>query len=183
MKKIALLLLTFTFASCATIARHEASADVLALVNALRDRNLYEIEARIDKNSLKYQALNIAREILIEEASQRIGHGLGGQIAAVAAVDLLNPVIESLAERVVEPDAIAFFARQAGLQQQTAMPSRMETTIAIRPIDNNRVCIPNPQNNRCVLYFNKFPDRWKLVAIDEAELRAKIRALSRPNIR
>lgn len=179
MKKLILTLLLAGLAGCATIARHEASNDVLALVNALRDRNLYEIEARIDKTSLKYQAMNIAREILIEEASQRIGHGLGGQIAAVAAVDMLNPVIEGLAARVVEPDAIAFFARQIGLSQQTAMPSRVEATIAIRPIDNSRVCVPNPQNNRCVLYFNKFPDRWKLVAIDEAELRAKIRTLRR----
>lgn len=174
MKKITLIFLTIALASCATIARHEASADVLALVNALRDRNLYEIEARIDKNSLKSQAMQIAREIVIAEASQRIGHGIGGQIAAVAAVDVLNPVIEGLAARVVEPDAIAFFARNAGLNQQTAMPSRMEATIAIRPIDNNRVCVPNPQSNRCVLYFNKFPDNWKLVAIDEAELRANI---------
>jgi hypothetical protein len=176
-RKTLILIFSLALSSCATISRHDASSDVLALVSALRDGNLYEIEAHIDKNSLKYQAMQIAREILIEEASQRIGHGIGGQIAAVAAVDMLNPVIESLAARAVEPDAIAFFARKAGLRQQTAMPSRIEATIAIRPIDNNRICVPNPQTNRCVLYFNKFPDRWKLVAIDEAELRQKLRAL------
>lgn len=178
MKKfVPLLFATIVVAGCATNVRHEASGDILALANALRDRNLSEIEAHIDKRALKYQAMQIAREVAIEEGARRMGNSMGAQVAAVAAADLLNPVIEALATRAVEPDALAYFARSAGLSQQTQMPSRTTATFAIKAIDNGRVCVPD-NHAHCVLYFNKFADRWRLAGVDDAVLRAKMRSFA-----
>jgi hypothetical protein len=174
MKKL-LLLPIILITSCATATNYGAADDIRKFVLALQSRDMRAIDQYTDRRALKAQAMVIAREVAIEQASSRMGNGFTAQVAAVAAADLISPIIETLAERAVAPDNMAQMARRAGLNAQTQIPSRTQAAFALQTIDSNRVCAPDPQTKRCLLIFAKYPNNWKLVGFDEAILKEKMR--------
>jgi hypothetical protein len=74
---------------------------------------------------------------------------------------------------------LADLARRSGLTPETRLPGRTITAIALKRVPDGRVCAPDPQTKGCLLYFGKYPSGWKLNAIDEVALRARL-ALRRP---
>lgn len=161
--------------SCATATSYSAADDVRALAIGLRDRNYAAIESHIDKRALKAQAMQIARDVAIEEGAKQLGNGLGAQVASIAAVDALKPVIEALADRAIEPDALAYFARQAGVNENLQIPSRFRATLALKSVNDGRVCVVDDKTKRCMLYFGKYENGWRLNGIDETTLRLRIK--------
>lgn len=159
-------------AGCATgRGPSEASNDVRAFAMALRDRNISGIESRIDRPALQGQVNGLARAIAAEEISKRTG---GSALLGMLGADLASPIIETLARRALEPDMLADIAQRAGLTADRPVPGRMVTAIALRRVPDGRVCAPDPQTRGCLLYFGQYPSGWKLNAIDEVALRARL---------
>jgi Protein of unknown function (DUF2939) len=162
-------------AGCATgPGPSEASTDVRAFAMALRDRDLAAIESRIDRPALQGQVNGLARAIAADEIAKRTGGGGTGAILGLFGADLAAPIIERLAKRALEPDVLADIARRAGLTPETRLPGRTITSLALRSVPDGRVCAPDPQTRGCLLYFGKYPSGWKLNAIDETALRARL---------
>jgi hypothetical protein len=172
---IALALLGVLASSCATDpGPSEASADVRAFAMALRDRDMAGIESRIDRQALQGQVNGLARAIASEEIAKRTGGGGTGALLGLFGADLAGPIIERLARRALEPDVLADIARKAGLTPETRLPGRTVTSLVLRSVPDGRVCAPDPQTRGCLLYFGKYPSGWKLNAIDETALRARL---------
>ena len=171
---ITLSLMTAAAGCASGLGPHDASADVRALVMALRDRDPGGIEARIDRQALERQATGVARIMAADEIARRAGGGGAGQVLGVLGADMASPIIERLVRRALEPDILADVARRAGLTPDARVPGRMTTAIALKRVDDTRVCAPDPTTQRCLLYFGKYPSGWKLNGIDETTLRAKI---------
>jgi hypothetical protein len=152
----------------------EASSDVRAFAMALRDRDLPGIEARIDRPALQGQVNGLARAIATDEIAKRAGGGGAGALLGLFGADLAGPIIERLAARALEPDVLADLARRSGLTPETRLPGRTVTSLALRSVPDGRVCSPDPQTRGCLLYFGKYPSGWKLNAIDETALRARM---------
>ena len=171
--KITLVTLTIALvAGCATtLGPNDASDDVRSFAMALRDRNIDGIESRIDRPALQGQVNGLARAIAGEEIAKRTG---GSAFIGMLGADLAAPVIETLVRRALEPDMLADIAQRAGLSAERPIPGRMATAIALRRVPDGRVCAPDPQTRNCLLYFGKYPDGWKLNAIDETALRARL---------
>jgi predicted small secreted protein len=177
MKKIIapFVLVAALAAGCATgPGPSEASADVRAFAMALRDRDMAGIEARIDRPALQGQVNGLARAIAAEEIAKRTGGGGTGSLLGLFGADLAGPIIERIASRALQPDVLADLARRAGLTPETRLPGRTLTAFALRSIPDGRVCAPDPQTRGCLLYFGKYPSGWKLNAIDEVALRARL---------
>ena len=149
----------------------EASNDVRAFAMALRDRNIAGIESRIDRPALQGQVNGIARSIAADEISKRTG---GSALIGMLGADFAAPFIETLARRALEPDMLADIAQRAGLTADRPIPGRMMTAIALRGVGDGRVCAPDPKTRGCLLYFGQYPGGWKLNAIDETALRARL---------
>jgi hypothetical protein len=172
---IAACLTAALLTGCATgPGTSEASADVRAFAMALRDRDMANIEARIDRPALQGQVNGLARALASEEIAKRTGGGGTGAILGLFGADLAGPVIERLARRALEPDVLADIARRAGLTPETRLPGRTVTSLVLRSVPDGRVCAPDPQTRGCLLYFGKYPSGWKLNAIDETALRARL---------
>lgn len=152
----------------------EASADVRAFAMALRDRDLAGIESRIDRPALTGQVNGIARTIAADEIAKRTGGGGTGFVLGLFGADLAAPIIEQITRRALEPDVLADLARRAGLTPETRLPGRTVTAFALRSLPDGRVCAPDPGTRGCLLYFGKYPAGWKLNAIDETALRARL---------
>jgi hypothetical protein len=162
-------------AGCATgPGVSEASSDVRAFAMALRDRDMAGIETRIDRPALQNQVNGLARAIAAEEIAKRTGGGGTGSLLGLFGADLAAPIIERLASRALQPDVLADIARRAGLTPETRLPGRTVTALALRSVPDGRVCAPDPQTRGCLLYFGKYPSGWKLNAIDETALRARL---------
>lgn len=174
MKKT-ILLFCIIFSACATTTNYGAADDILAFAKGLRDNNLNLIESHIDKNALKQQAMTIARDIAIKEASKKMGNGFGAQVAAITAVDILKPVIEAAANEALKPENLSFFARRAGLNNNLEMPSRFKASLALTKIEENKVCVKDPSTKNCILYFGNYGNVWKLNGFDEKALRERIK--------
>jgi hypothetical protein len=172
---IAAMIVATLMSGCATgPGPSEASTDVRAFAMALRDRDMAGIEARIDRPALQSQVNGLARQIASDEIAKRTGGGGTGAILGLFGADLAAPVIERLAARALQPDVLADIARRAGLTPETRLPGRTITSLALRSVPDGRVCAPDPQTRGCLLYFAKYPSGWKLNAIDETALRARM---------
>ncbi len=154
----------------------EASGDIRAFAMALRDRDMAGIESRIDRPALQGQVNGLARAIAGEEIAKRTG---GSALLGLLGADLAAPVIETLARRALEPDVLADLARRSGLTPETRLPGRTVTAFALKGLPDGRVCAPDPQTRGCLLYFGKYPSGWKLNAIDEVALRARLAPAAR----
>lgn len=171
----ALGLVVLALTGCATSpGANEASADVRAFAMALRDRDMAGIESRIDRPALQNQVSGLARAIAAEEIAKRTGGGGTGALLGLFGADLAAPIIERIAGRALQPDVLADIARRAGLTPETRIPGRSVTAFALRSVPDGRVCAPDPQTRGCLLYFGKYPSGWKLNAIDETALRARL---------
>jgi hypothetical protein len=160
----------FGFAACATTTKYGAAGDILEFVTGLQNNDVNMINRHIDRQALKNQAIYIARDVAVKAASEKLGKGMGAQIAAIAAADLAKPVIEALADEALSAENLSFFARRAGLNQNIEMPSRFVAQLALQKISDTKVCIPDTKTNRCALYFGQYPDGWKLYAFDDSVL-------------
>jgi hypothetical protein len=175
-KMVAPLALALALMSgCATGPRpSDAANDVLAFATALRDRDIAGIEARVDRAALLGQISGLARAIAADEVAKRAGGGGTAALLGLFAADMAAPMIDSLSQWALEPDILADLARQAGLTPETRLPGRTVTALALRGLPDGRVCAPDPQTRGCLLYFGKYPSGWKLNAIDEVALRARL---------
>ncbi|MBN8649041.1 MAG: hypothetical protein J0L55_13895 [Caulobacterales bacterium] len=167
------------FSACATTTNYGAADDILQFAIGLRDNNSSLIESHIDKPALKSQAMTLMRDMAIKEASSKMGNSLGAQAAAIATVDLLKPVFEAIANEALKPNNLAYFARRAGMQNNLDMPSRFSATLAINNIDANRVCIRDPKTKKCLLYFGKYSNVWRLNGFDENVFSERLRQLKK----
>jgi hypothetical protein len=178
-KIFALLVVSMvTLSGCATgLNSADASRDVRAFALALRDRDLPGIEARIDRPALQSQVIGLARVLAGDEIAKRTG---GNVALGMLGADLASPIIEALAKRALAPDMLADLARRSGLTPEVNVPGRAATALALQSVSDGRVCAPDPKTRRCLLYFGKYQTGWKLSAIDEGALRARLKVPTIP---
>lgn len=160
--------------ACATAPEIDASADVRALALALQARDLPGIAARIDREALRTQATGIAREMAQEQAARLLGNSPRAQRLAAEAADAATPLIRIMTDLATQPVVLAALARQAGLTEQTDIPGRVRTAIALRAQPDGRVCVPESRSGPCLLYFTDSPDGWLLSQIEPAAFRARL---------
>lgn len=162
-------------AGCVTPQSLEAADDVHGLAVALQARDAAGIEARIDRVALRAQIVGLARAYLLEQAASREGLGQFAAGAAYAAAEAGNPLLERAADAVLSPRILADIARRAGLTPDRLLPGRNAARVVLRQAGANRVCLPDPQQlTRCFFYFTPGTSGWRLSAIDETTLRAKL---------
>lgn len=170
MKKFVVSIFALILSSCATTQNFSAANDILALANALLDNNYGEAKRYIDKEALKSQAFGIIRNTIIDKSSKNLGNSLLAQGAAIKGADLLEPVIEALANEVFEAKNLSYFAHKAGLNQNLTTPSKFKAGLALNTVSEGRVCIPDPNTKQCLLYFGKYENVWKLNGFNEIAL-------------
>jgi hypothetical protein len=161
-------------AGCASTDSYGASDDIRALAVALQTRDTAGIEARINRPMLEAQVTGIARAIVAEQASQRLGGGATAQVLSVFAADLASPLIGVLTRQALQPDTLADFARQAGITPETRLPGRTATALVLQRVADDRICAPDPRTRDCLLYFGRSPTGWRLDGVNEQSLRARL---------
>lgn len=175
MKK--LFLLTFLFLNaCATTSKIAAADDILEFAIGLQNNDPYKIERHLDREALKRQANFIARDVAIDQVTKQMGNDLKAKLAAVALANLAKPIVDMVTDEALSPENLSYFAQKAGLNQNLKLPSRFKTSLALQYISDTKVCIPDDNTKKCILYFGQYPDGWKLYAIDEDALRARLKS-------
>ena len=175
MKKLLFIAILF-LNSCATTGKIAAADDILEFATGLQNNDSYKIERHLDRESLKRQANFIARDIAIDQATKQMGNDFKAKLAAVAIANLAKPIVDMITDEALSAENLSYFAQKAGLNQNLKLPSRFKTSLAIQYISDTKVCIPDDNTKKCILYFGQYPDAWKLYAIDEAALRARLKA-------
>ena len=173
MKKFTILAVLL-LSSCATTEKFGAADDILEFASGLQNNNAPMIERHLDRQSLRNQAQSIARDVAYAQISKQMGDGFGAQIAAAAAADLAKPLINTIADEALSTQNLSYFAQKAGLNRNLQLPSRFKAGLALQALDETRVCVPDDDTKKCVLYFGRYPDAWKLYAIDEQALRKRL---------
>lgn len=175
MKKL-LLLSVLLLSSCATTGKIAAADDILEFAQGLQNNDSVRIERHLDREALKRQANFIARDVALEQISKEMGNDLKAKLAAIAFANLAKPIVDMITDEALSSDNLSYFAQKAGLTQNLKLPSRFKTSLAIQYISETKVCIPDDKTKQCILYFGQYPDAWKLYAIDENALRARLKS-------
>jgi hypothetical protein len=153
-------------AGCASIAEPEAAADVRALAVALQARDRAGIERRIDRPALQTQVTGAARTVIAQQTRSLMGNSGLGTLVGLALADAGEPAIAAIVREMLEPDTLADIAALGGLGTATEIPSSGRTRLALRALDDGRVCLPGSRTGPCRLYFTDSASGWRLTAID-----------------
>ena len=163
----AIILGATTLTSCATVTNYDAAEDIRQFAIGLRDNNYSLIESHIDRPALKRQAMLLTRNIVMDEATKQFGNTQSVKSLSLTLTETLNPIIDNASDIALRPDVLAYFAKQAGVDKNTQIPSRFKASLALKSINSNRVCVPDEDTHECLLYFGKYNDGWKLNGIGE----------------
>jgi hypothetical protein len=153
-------------AACAETARFDAAGDVRAFLVSIRDGDRAAFDAHVDRPALKAQL----RARLMAEAARRGG---GGAMAALSAA-LIRPLLDAAEDQLIQPDVFRAVADYLGYSAQTPIPGRLVIAQALRPLDEDRVCVARSRDAPCVLVFRNEDGVWRLIGFegDAALLRA-----------
>lgn len=163
MRRLLIIALALSLASCATVQRLDAASDVHALLVSIRDDDQATFDAHVDRPALK-QAIQAKIE---QKASKRYG-GLASLLAPGLA--------EFAGDALVQPQVFKAVAEQYGYSSQTRIPNAVALAGALKALPDGRVCATRKKNGPCVLIFTKEDGVWKLTAFDGdvSDLRLKL---------
>lgn len=151
---------------CTSLPEADAARDVRALALALQARDRAGIDRRIDRPALRAQLTGAARVLVARQTRDALGRSPAGLAVGLAVADAGEPVIEFLVNRMLEPDTLADIAALSGLAAGADIPSAGRTRLALRRLDDGRVCLPATRSGPCGLVFTDGAAGWRLSAID-----------------
>ena len=146
-------------AACAVATRIDAAGDVHAFLVSIRDGDRSTFDAHVDRGALKEQV----RARLMSEAAKR--HDDKGDMAAIGVL-LGKPVIDALADRLIEPDVFRAVAEYFGYSAQTAIPNQLVIAQSLRPLDDSHVCVARKKDAPCILIFRNEDGVWRLISFE-----------------
>ena len=155
---IAITLALFTSA-CADAERFDAAGDVHALLIAIRDGDRATFDAHVDREALKTQL----RARLMAEATRRMN---GDQTLAALGALLGRPLVDSLADVLIQPDVFRAVADYLGYSADRPIPGQFVIAQALRRIDEDDVCVPRKAGGPCVLIFRDENHVWRLTGFE-----------------
>jgi hypothetical protein len=153
---IALALLA---AACTGPERFDAAGDIHALLVSIRDGDAAKFDAHVDREALKGQL----RARLMTEATRRMN---GDPTVAALGALIGRPLIDSMADALIQPDVFRAVAQYLGYSPDRPLPNQMVIAQALRRIDAERVCVPRKAGGPCVLTFRDENGVWRLTGFE-----------------
>jgi hypothetical protein len=146
-------------ASCAETAKIDAAGDIHAFLISIRDGDRAAFNAHVDRAALKTQ---IRARIMAEGA--RRGDRAGE--AALIGVLLGGGLVDSLSDRLIQPDVFRAVADYLGYRTDTPLPNPLVIAGALRTLDGGDVCAARGKAGPCILVFRNEDGTWKLIGFD-----------------
>ena len=156
---LALGLVLASVSACAVATRIDAAGDVHAFLIGIRDGDKRAFDAHVDRGALKVQV----RSRLLSEAAKRGGND--GDVAAISVL-LGKPVIDAMADRLIEPDVFRAVAEYFGYSAQTPIPNQLVIAQSLRPLDDSHVCVARKKDAPCILVFRNEDGVWRLISFE-----------------
>ena len=156
LRPIALFAVLAALAACAVATRIDAAGDVHAFI---RDGDRAAFDAHVDRGALKEQV----RARLMAEAAKR--HDDKGDMAALGVL-LGKPLIDAMADRLIEPDVFRAVAEYFGYSAQTPIPNQLVIAQTLRPMDDTHVCVARRKDAPCILIFRNEDGVWRLISFE-----------------
>jgi hypothetical protein len=151
--------LALLLSGCAETTQFDAAADVRAFLISIRDGDRATFDAHVDRAALKTQ---LRARLLAEAAKRRDG---AGDLAALGVL-LGRPLVDALADALIQPDVFRAVAGELGYSAQTPIPGRLTITEALRALDADTVCVAKSRPGPCVLVFRNEDGVWRLVGFE-----------------
>jgi uncharacterized protein YceK len=148
-----------TLSACATVTQYDAAGDVHALLVAIRDSDKAAFNAHVDRPALKAQL----RARLVAGA---MGRQDATGWAALAAMAALPGVLDTIMDRLLQPDVFLAVAEANGYAPSKPLPGRALIGAAIRTLDAGRACVTTQRGGPCVLIFTNEAGVWRLTAFE-----------------
>jgi Protein of unknown function (DUF2939) len=142
--------------ACAGATQISAGSDIHAFLLSIRDDDQAAFDAHIDRPALKRQL----RAKLIVDASRR-----SDDLGALAAV-VGRPLVDFAVDNLVQPEVFRAAAAEFGYSPDRPIPSTLVIAEAIRPIDDDHVCVPRKRDGPCVFDFTNEGGVWRLTAFE-----------------
>ena len=159
LRPIALFAVLAALAACAVATRIDAAGDVHAFLISIRDGDRAAFDAHVDRGALKEQV----RARLLAEAAKR--HDDRGDMAAIGVL-LGKPLIDAMADRLIEPDVFRAVAEYFGYSAQTPIPNQLVIAQTLRPMDDTHVCVARRKDAPCILIFRNEDGVWRLISFE-----------------
>ena len=122
---LAAFALAFCLSGCAATTRFDAAGDLHAFLVSIRDSDQAAFDAHVDRPALETQL----RARLMAEAAKRSG---GGTLGALA-IAMGRPVMDAVADRLIQPDVFRAVADDLGYSAAMPIPGRLVIAEALRP--------------------------------------------------
>jgi hypothetical protein len=151
--------LALLVSACADAERFDAAGDVHALLVSIRDGDRTSFDTHVDREALKTQL----RSRLMAEATRRMN---GDPTVAALGALLGRPLVDSLADALIQPDVFRAVAEYLGYSPSQPLPGRMVISQALRRIDDDHVCVPRKAGGPCVLVFRDENHVWRLTGFE-----------------
>ena len=145
--------------ACAETAKIDAAGDVHAFLISIRDGDKAAFNAHVDRAALKTQI----RARIMAEAAKR---GDQSGEAALLAVLLGGRLVDSLSDRLIQPDVFRAVADYLGYKPDTPIPNQFVIASALRNLDGGDVCAARSKTGPCVLVFRNEDGTWKLIGFE-----------------
>jgi hypothetical protein len=158
MRQLMIILCAALLASCSTVERVDAAADVHSFLVSIRDNDGRAFSRYVDRpaiaSSLAYRLRSEAREADLPREVRAIGLVLSAPVASVAT------------ETLIRPSVLRLVAEEMGYTPAKPLPKTLNIAAALRHVDGGRVCAVKDNRGPCLLTFAREGDTWKLVSID-----------------
>jgi hypothetical protein len=141
---------------CASTARLSAAGDVHAFLVSIRDDDKASFNAHVDRPALKGQLSGR----LVAEAARR-DTGLGALAAALGP-----PLVDVAVDKLVQPGVFREVAEELGYAPDKPLPSSLAIAEALRPIDEDHVCVVRKKDSPCLFVFANEDGVWRLTAFE-----------------
>ena len=145
--------------SCAETTKFDAAGDIHAFLISIRDGDRAAFNAHVDRAALKTQ---ICSRLMAEAAKQQ---SRGGDLAALGVL-LGRPLVDVLADQLIQPDVFRAVAEYLGYSAQTPIPGRLVIAGALRGLGADEVCAARGDGEPCVLVFRNEDGVWRLVGFE-----------------
>jgi Protein of unknown function (DUF2939) len=151
--------LALAAASCAETTKIDAAGDIHVFLIAIRDGDRTAFNAHVDRDALKIQI----RSRILEAAARRDNDG--GDLVALAAM-LGRPMVDKLADALIQPDVFRAVADYLGYSADKPIPGQFAIAQALKPVDADHVCVVTKKQGPCVLDFRNEDGVWKLIGFE-----------------
>jgi len=137
----------------------DAAGDIHAFLISIRDGDKAAFNAHVDRAALKTQ---IRARIMAEAAKRddRAGD------AALVGVLLGGRLVDSLSDRLIQPDVFRAVADYLGYKADTPIPNPLVIASALRNLDGGDVCAARSKTGPCILVFRNEDGTWRLIGFD-----------------